>query len=356
MVASESGGQLIVTRQILSPHGLSECTLQLPSEQSLVAISLDGRPALVRPREESKWDVALTSRQLPQSLEIVSRRAATHILGSTAQLQRPTLIADAKPIAVEVSLWSFACPLTSSKRLIAGADEVNAVDQSALRFDRLVSIAEAAKTSAAQLPPPDGYNWFQSWATLLSQVRNQSQQTIALPHLERAESQVSHPAADQISQAAQRSDKWLEDCRQSLTGSKSQNTSLAIYDSSMALLLDAPGAGEWTYYVAEGGNNRLDLQLQRVEPTTAQIQLIGLLLIVSLLSASIWLMRWPVSADFICRWPHAVGVLLGVAYWAWLWPSWLGILIGAVSVWLALRFVWPGRSRRAEGSTVLRSH
>jgi hypothetical protein len=66
-------------------------------------------------------------------------------------------------------------------------------------------------------------------------------------------------------------------------------------------------------------------------------------------------MRSPATIDFFCRWPHVLGILAGVVYWAWLWPSWLGLVIGAASVWLVLRFDWPGRSLRTEASTVLRS-
>jgi hypothetical protein len=66
-------------------------------------------------------------------------------------------------------------------------------------------------------------------------------------------------------------------------------------------------------------------------------------------------MRRPAAADFLYRWPHACGVLLGIVVWAWLWPSWLGILIAAASLWQALRFAWPGRSLRTEASTVLRA-
>ena len=39
---------------------------------------------------------------------------------------------------------------------------------------------------------------------------------------------------------------------------------------------------------------------------------------------------------FLCRWPHVLGILVGFAYWAWLRPSWIGLLIAAVSLALAL--------------------
>ena len=152
-------------------------------------------------------------------------------------------------------------------------------------------------------------------------------------------------------------DKWLSDCRKTLIGPNSDNGAAisSNAESPIAPQLAAPAADEWTYYVAEGGNDRLPLHFRLLEPTATQNRLSGLLLIAGSLIATIWLMRRPTAIDFLYRWPHACGVLLGIAYWASLWPSWLGILIAAASLWLALRSAWPGGSMRTEASTVLRA-
>src|SRR5205807_8887293 len=73
VVAGTFGAQLIATRLILAPHGLSDCTLQIPGGQILVTVELDGRPVLARSIDRSHWQLALGAPQLPQSLEIVSR-------------------------------------------------------------------------------------------------------------------------------------------------------------------------------------------------------------------------------------------------------------------------------------------
>ena len=44
--------------------------------------------------------------------------------------------------------------------------------------------------------------------------------------------------------------------------------------------------------------------------------------------------------EFFCRWPHLVCVLLGLAWWLWLWPSIIGLLIVAVSLASLLRSPW----------------
>ena len=345
VVADDLGAQRITTRLILASHGLSDCTLQLPPNQSLIAVELDDRPAVTRQLSRSQWQVALGALQLPQSLEVVSRSPANDANDGTIQLLRPTLLARDKRIPAEISLWSFAHPRNSATRVVTGADEVTEIDQSALRFDRLVSIAEAAKSSAADLPPPDGYNWFQTWSKLLDGAHNETQQIKIIPQVQRPESQVSHTAEDQINQAAARLAKWMEDCRKSFVGEKSGIDPLPSGASAPpASIANATSATEdWSYYVAEGGNDRLTLHLQPLGPTSSQIRIVGLPLIATLMIAVIWLMRQPAAVDALCRWPHACGVLIGIAYWAWLWPSWLGILIAAVSMWMGLRFHWPGR-------------
>lgn len=67
------------------------------------------------------------------------------------------------------------------------------------------------------------------------------------------------------------------------------------------------------------------------------------------------MLRRPVAIDALYRWPHTTAFVAGFVYWAWLWPSWIGITIMGASLLLALRSGWPGRSLRLEESTVIRA-
>jgi hypothetical protein len=89
-------------------------------------------------------------------------------------------------------------------------------------------------------------------------------------------------------------------------------------------------------------------------PNTGKARVAALALVGLAAAATISLLRRPAPWDVVCRWPHAFAFLLGIAYWAALWPSWLGIAIAIASLLLALRSGFPGRSMRTEGSTVLR--
>lgn len=348
-------GQLMVTWMIVASQGLTECVLQLPNAQELVSVNLDGQPAPIRPSAERRWQVPLGPARLPQVLEIVCRSAGNHRRGGRQiELLRPILLADDTPIPVELSLWSFGHPKTSSNPRIEGAAVVTAVDQAALRLDRLVGIAEAATPAAAELPLPDGYNWYRPWATWLSMLRQEALEASSRSARDQAASQISHSSEEQLAAAADRLDAWIEQCEELLAWPDLEEPlEQAAADQFSAWPLAQQAAEDWTYCVADGGADRLVIDLSPTSATPGQIQVAGLSAIIGLALAAVWLIRRPAAGDFLCRWPHAIGFLSGLTYWAWLWPSWLGLLIAAGSLLLALRPGWPGRSLRSEGSTVL---
>ena len=233
---------------------------------------------------------------------------------------------------------------------------MSAVEQAALRFDRLVSIAEAAAATAVEASRPDGENWFKPWAALLTVVQDQTLRIMAQPAAVPAVTQVSRSSEEQINRASVRLDQWLQQSKalKAESDAPPSNDSSAANDLLIAALPLVDGQVS-TCYVAEGGADRLILNVIPTSPSPLEMQLLGLLVIVGLTTTGAWLLRSPAAADFLCRWAHAFGILLGIAYWAWLWPSWLGLVIAAATLWFALRFNWPGRSLRPEASTVLRS-
>jgi hypothetical protein len=123
--------------------------------------------------------------------------------------------------------------------------------------------------------------------------------------------------------------------------------------SSWELLKRA--ADDWLYCVADGDAVPLVVDLKLNSALSRQSLIGGMLTIVGIAAAMIAIRRHAIASDITFRWPHATTFLLGVGYWAWLEPSWIGLVIAAASVWLALRAAWPGRALPAEGSTVLRA-
>jgi hypothetical protein len=340
---SVSGAQLIETRLVIAAPGLAHCTLQLPR----------AGPALAQPVDARRWRVSLGPSQLPQILEIISADRAGANEGR--KLERPILLVDGKPISVELSLWSIGYSPASARPRVTEADTVTESVQTAVRLDRLVSIADSAMPAAVEAPRPDGYRWFQLWAGRLATLRDQAVEDKGIAPSGRPRSQVSRAAEEQLARASEQLDQWIEQGRDLFSGPE--------VDSDQAVdEIELPPRGQsgrspvrgWIYCVAEGGGQALTVDLGPPAAASTTSRVTGISAVIASAAASVWLLRRPAAADFLYRWPHAMAFLVGVAAWAWLRPSWAGLLIAAASLLLAGRRGWPGRSLPRERSTVLR--
>jgi hypothetical protein len=351
------GGRLIVTRMVVVSRGLTECTIEVPPDQQLVRVSSEGRPTFARQLDDRRWLVPLGAAHLPQFLEIVTRWSnESPSNDGQAELVRPALLHDGQPIPVEVSLWSVGFPSKLAQPDIHGAAVVSAAEQAALRLGRLTSIAESATRSAIDLPLSDGKSWYLPWARRLSTLRQTSLETIRqLGGRDTSVLHVQSAVEEQLTDAAERIDIWLEQCDQ-IWSVPERDPSLPISADNLERSswdLATSIANDWTYCVAEGDAARLVVTGLPSSVQQSRVQLGGLAAVFAIAASTIAIMRWPAGREFACRWPHGIAFLAGLAYWAFFWPSVLGLLIAAGSVWLALRPGWPGRSLRVESSTVI---
>jgi hypothetical protein len=356
IAVGDRGGQLIETRVVLDSKGLPELTVRLPSDQELVSVTLDGRPALAFQTAAMHWRVSLGPPQLPQVLEIVSRSMGQGVAPKRLELRRPALQAGNSSIPVDVSLWTFSQPTKAECKCLKNAAPVSELDQAQLRLDRMVSFAEAALPAVVELGPVDGNNWFRTWAELLNSIRNDTVQVLNQPSLSDRAVLVSPASEEQINQASQRLDKWLEQCRATVGVSDhdSPRKNSRNIEGFTTFSTGPSGAGDRTYYVAEGGADHIALEIIPLVPSATRVQILALLAIAALLAASIWLSHSPAGIEFLIRWPHAVAIGVGIVYWAWLWPSWLGLLLAIGGLFFAVRTSWFGHPPRADASTVVR--
>ncbi|MCI0334158.1 MAG: hypothetical protein L0228_13150 [Planctomycetes bacterium] len=354
--ADARGGQLMTTRFVVESNGLADCTLRLPDNHQLVAVRLANRPALIDRTGASNWRVALGPPQLPSILEVVFRSMEPTTEGGRRELRRPMLLAGSIVIPVEINLWSFGYPATSPRPSIGVTAEVTAAEHKILRFDRLLSIVEAATPTAVESPSPDGYNWFRPWASMLMRLRSDALDTMAQPAGRHLASQVTRPLEEQLAAVSARLDSWIEKSADSLARPEADESTLNSADEELtAQSAITRSAEDWVYYITDGDLDHLSVDFAPSVAGSVQSQYVALLAVVSLSIAAVALLRRPAVWDFLYQWPHAVGFLLGIAYWAWLEPSWLGLVIAAASVGLAFRTGWPGRAIRLDASTVLRA-
>lgn len=352
VVRGQSGNQLIATRFVVAPQGLAGVELQFPKNQQLVSANLDGQPARLQRLDDQRWVVSLGGPNLPQILDVVSRDdshaaiATRHIV-----LQRPSLSAGGKPLPAEMSLWTFGQRRIIGPPRARGASIVGAVEQAGLRLDRLTSIAEAATPTAMGLPVPDGYNWFRGWSQLLDDAQVAARNTSATDN-SGAASQVARSSSENLAPTIARIANWNERCNEVLgwphMGPPGADSQRRPWPPAV------DGIDGWVHCVADGGAEQTSVELSREDVPFRFGWLLGILGIGSGAVATVWLANQEVVRDVLHRWPHAAVVLAGLVWWAWLWPSWLGLVIVAASLVLLFRTGWPGHSLREDASTVVR--
>jgi hypothetical protein len=345
-----TGCRLIETRWVLSMPASSEGILQLPRDQELVSVHLDEGPATIQPLDAGRWRISLGPDPLPQMLEI---RSLVRAAEDRRKIRRPLLFVGRRPIPVEFSVWSIGQLFPTARPRIVGAATVTEAEQAAFRLERLVSIAEAVMPAAVELPQPDGYHWFRAWADrllVLRQPAEENRRTVTA----RSVSQVSPSAEELLTRAAERVDRWILQGNELLADGGLAKVSMSAAERAGAGQAVALHPGRWIYCLAAGDASELIVDSGPLALSRRQLRILGLLAVCGTLAATLWLMGRPAAIDLLYRWPQAIAFLIGVLYWSWLRPSWLGLLIAAASFVLAWWTGWPGRSLPKDRSTVLR--
>jgi len=171
---------------------------------------------------------------------------------------------------------------------------------------------------------------------------------------------VSRPSEEQIRRAATRFKKWQEEAvdfanRNNADFHAPQASAAATPDNWTSVLSSLGNDTSVIYFVIEGDAYRLPFRSSETTMPTGGRQILIFLATAAFVLVACWIARIPAVVETIYRWPQAIGVLVGLFYWMFLWPGIVGLLIVALSVWLVFRTDWPGRSLRSEASTVLRS-
>jgi hypothetical protein len=215
-------------------------------------------------------------------------------------------------------------------------------------------VAESAVGPATQMAAPDGSNWCRPWLGWLIQLRNDASIALSKPVAGQAVAQIARPAEEQLNQASARFDSWREQLVN--IGVDEQTTAAAgelLADTQPREVGSAWGHSQ--YCVTDGALDRLTVYQPVHDPGSRLGGTMETLAIVVLAVGAVLLAQRTGANDLLYKWPQTTGFLIGIAWWAWLRPSWFGLAIAAASAMLALHSGWPGRAIRMDASTVLRT-
>jgi hypothetical protein len=311
----------------LTPGGISVCPLKLPKGCDLIAATVDGLPIQPQAQLQGGWRLNLNSDRLPQRVAVVYR-------GTTAAADRPGTHEFAAPtlgeIPVSQTLWTVAGPSRLSPGECRESEPTGALQREWIRFRQVSGMIEST-AGLFSVDNEETRRWYQLnvryWAAARSAVLRELlpiSQTEAgrsmrkeMESLERRQSQFAERAdmADVLRHALADSPKASE---------PAQWWNETLFDSAGAVSIHQ-----------EGRLTSLDLDYTWAEKSQAWNRVWYATIILIIAALAIWVIRKGLLEELFYLIPslgYAGGAALGLAWWLWLSPSWLGLAIVLISL------------------------
>jgi hypothetical protein len=375
------GGYTGVALLDVQTAGRREGTLRMPEGSRLVAVRVAGIPASPEAAGRNRWKLAFLPNDLPERVEVVfdGVLAGADSAGSR-RFESPTL----EDHPVRQTLWTISGPPSLWPGKAVGLKSIDRREQDLVRLRSLTMMLKGAEDFSGEEPVRPN-SWRPRWSGRWSAARDavgrwlvpgSGEETsvgldvgrIGNPSYEQRIANPSSNMADRNESlkrellALEGSVAWVADRRDGRTRGRGDAgiTGTSAADNPPAFwqfCLDRPDNATRCLAADGAASVVLDYQARASDSWLRRFfAACGLgLLVVACLAGS----RRGVSLAFLSRWPHVLGVVAGLAWWLWLWPSALGWVIILACLVCCVRSGWkwsrPGSSlRRSNGVSTAR--
>ena len=315
----------------LEPTGRDRCSIKLPVSLRLIHAKVGGLPARVRRVGEIEWEVALVSTWLPQRIEMEYTGVLSPALfrAPSVRFQAPELVG----IDVQQTLWTVSAP--SSVVIGNPYDKEHRISRSRQQFSRLKAMTELMDLSAhvvGEQTAKDVTNWYRIWAGRYRGARDQftilQDGSTSTDELTAIESQQSQIAAHLGTQS-----HW-----EALTHGLNDKDVGEAGDRYRALPADVEVGAHTVTSMFQGSRYSVKFSAPFRSPIVALMRYVA----AALLMIWVWWasrripLPWARWVTLCARWPAFHGMLIGIIWWLWLVPSWLGLVIAAMGLLAAI--------------------
>jgi len=295
----------------LESANLLECPLNVPEGHNLVQVTVAGSPVIPTAVAENQWLLPLGPDSLPQRIEVVFDGA---VLEPDAEglvvFHAPTL----GNLPVRKTLWTISGPsdLKLQEQDAVTVTPISPLKHGVEKLKSLARLAEIDRNSTAEQSPAGG-GWHQAYSR---------HQAVALRDAER------HLAF------AGRSAETKQDA-EVLASLKIEHapSDQSIGDGATQVWLDTQCRPHWStqHFLAQvSGSISLASSRTKDGASSRHLALSAWLLGTAFLAmVGVWRGIW---ASLFRQWPHLCGVAIGLAWWIWLRPEALGLLLVLLSL------------------------
>jgi hypothetical protein len=237
-------------------------------------------------------------------------------------------------LPVERTLWTVVGPATFEPGQPEDGSLLSPRSQELYRLRSAAALIEAASLTTAE-DPEETLRWYRRWAGRLAVART----AVELPPAPAGPGK--SPEAEEIDaidarqlQIAQRlgvTDVYLQ----------LKQEGVRVVDDPAALCQRSLRGGQSSARcLVPGRSDSVTLKLRRVQTSGLPFRLIGAISLAAAIVLVVVGLRRGTLAECFNRWPQAMGVAAGLAWWLWLQPSGLGWGIVLVSLAASLVSGW----------------
>ena len=327
----------------LESAGLPECSLRLPAGYKLVQVTVAGMPATPLSSGEHQWKIPLGPGAFPQRIEVLfSGRLSQPLAADRVRFDSPQLAG----LPVRQTLWTISGPPLYQPGRPNGLKAVSRLEHELFRLRNVASLMDLAANVTTK-EPEETDRWYRVWARRWAVSRNQVERQLTLTD-QAGLSQGMRVKLQSIDRPPVPVAERLK--IGDVLAQVSAETPMAADPAEVWLwTLDRPQSATWC--VVQGAADSVTLSYRPVEVWRTPRRLLLAAGLATLALLGILGIRCGLAGRLLCRWPHLVGVIAGLVWWLWLWPSILGWVIVLVCLLASFRPGWK-RARRS-GSAIV---